>query len=201
MKILRATCLLVLCVMLISPASASLNDSSATEHSREEFLSRLMEIKAIGLCEAEAVVATLEDSAGQQGQYSYWEFKSLHDYGNNHVIEAGVLCLTKGSGADRSFCGDVVKWTRATGDGNYEWTEAYHVVVSTPTQLTQMVRGRVAVSSSTRSLGGIWSRMRLRRAGFPQGMVLGGIWYSAKMKSWTDTLEADSLDGVKSGGN
>ncbi|MDP3487547.1 MAG: hypothetical protein Q8S19_06410, partial [Bacillota bacterium] len=150
-KIRTISFVLVFCMILVVSASANLNDSIVTYYSREQFVLRLAAMESIDMQAAEARVFELENSTGQNGQYTYCEFTSFYDYCNGHVVEAGVLFLMGNGSAHRSSCGVASKWTKAATTGNYTWTEAYHVVEFTPTQIVQMVRGRVAISLNINS--------------------------------------------------
>jgi len=188
---------LVACLILATTATATPNEGVTRECSRERFIMRLAEIETLDLQTAEARISEFENY-GQKGDYSYCEWKSIYDYGNGFTVEAGVLYLLYSDGPSRSISGIVTKWSGAVADGDYTWSEAYYVVDWTPTQILQMVRGRVVISGYTRSLESTRLRTRLQQAGFSDGVVIGDEWHFAKINSWSEVLQVATIpQGVK----
>lgn len=179
-------CALLLGLVLAASDSAGLAASLITEYSRQEFVDRVAQTSPESRLSAEERVAELEAATGAEEQYAYCEYVSTFDYGAGYVIDAGVLFLTKAEGKGRQICGVVGKWTGTAQNNGHQWSEAYHVVDWAPTQIVQMIRGRVAVSIRMRSLASRMLRLRLWRLGFQEGIVLDRAWHSSKTSSWRD---------------
>lgn len=176
---------LVIGLSLAASDSAGLAGSVVTEYSRQQFLARVAQTSSESISNAEERVAELEVVAGGE-QFAYCEYVSTFDYGAGYTVDAGVLYLLKTDGQGAQICGTVGKWTGIPQNKGHQWSEAYHVVEWTPTQLVQMVRGRVAISIRMRGFSRRMLRFRLRRLGLQEGIVLDRTWHSAKMSSWSD---------------
>lgn len=171
------------------------SDRKVTHYSREQFLARLMETAALGPQEAADRICSLERSVTPGSQSFYREFTSTYDFGRGYAVQAGVLYLQAGEGESPPIVGLAGQWTRALDETDCAWTEAYHIVNWTPTQITQLMRGQVALR--LHSWDRYLLRARMQESGFQDGTTLGGVWYTAKVRSWQDTLQVGSDSGTR----
>lgn len=187
------TLVLIVSTLLATSAFASVNsnDQGTLTYTRDlsydEAIQVLVEKAGMSIREARAKLGS-DKMTARNGSYIYRELITTQDFGEDTIVEYGLLAEIYVYNSFRNFTGVEASWAKALSSGSYTYDNSYHHQDVTPAKITDYGRGTVEVVKTYTSTKQVNAGIELFvKAGFFVSEQEGYTVYFRKTDSFTAT--------------